>query len=109
VEDTHLLLELLGQPPEVVGLVDVQLEDLGRGGEPPGGALGEGHPAAEAGEDELGAFPLGQLGDAERDGLRREDAGDEQLLSLEQHGAALPSGVSGRARFSTGRRVLDRA
>ena len=79
-------LELAAELGPVVGVGDVELEHVGRGRQPLGRPLGQRLGPAERGEHHLGALLLGHPGAGERDGRRREHAGDEQLLVLEQHG-----------------------
>ena len=62
----------------LVGLVDVHLEHVGRRvAEPLGDPLRDPQPAAEAGQDDLGALLLRALGDGVGDRALGEDSGDE--------------------------------
>ena len=74
-----------GDGLERLGVVDVELEHVGLGGQALGHPLGDPHPAAEAGEDDLGALFLGAARDGEGDRLVGQHAGDEQLSSFEEH------------------------
>ena len=85
VEAAPALVERPGDGLELVGVVDVELEHLGLGGQALGHPLGDPHPAAEAGEDDLGALVLGAARDGEGDRLVGQNAGDEQLSSFEEH------------------------
>jgi hypothetical protein len=69
----------------VVGVGDVELEDVGLGREPPGHALREAHGSAERGEDDLRPLLLGAAGDREGDGGVGQHTGDEDALTFEEH------------------------
>src|SRR5438874_224766 len=74
--------QLAGHRGDLALVVGVHLQDVGRLGEPTGRLLGQAPGPPEPGQDDLGAFLLGDPGGLERDALRREDAGDQQALTL---------------------------
>jgi hypothetical protein len=83
VEAVDVLAQSLGQAVEVLGVRHVELEHLGRLGEPPGDRLGDLHRATERGEHDLRTLLLRDLRYVERDRAVHEDAGDEELLAFE--------------------------
>ena len=89
VERAPALLDVVDDGGDVVGVVDVELEDVGRVGQAVGDPLRDPHPAAEAGEHDLRAFLLRALGDGVGDRALGEDPGDEQAAAFEQHGVYL--------------------
>ncbi|MDH6227607.1 hypothetical protein M2169_004577 [Streptomyces sp. MJP52] len=82
VQGAELLGDHVGEPPEVLVVGDVQLDDLGRPGQLLGDPLGERGPG-EGGEDDLRALLLGQLRRVEGDGGLQQHAGDQDPLALE--------------------------
>ena len=68
----------------MVRLGDIQFEHRRLGRQLAGGALGEGQPTTGTGEDDLRPFLLGQLGHTEGDGCVGEDAGDHDVLAVEE-------------------------
>src|SRR5581483_4678145 len=80
VQRSPALGELGGERLEVGVAVDVELEHVGRGGQAPGGALGQPAGAAEAGEQDLGARALRPRRDRVGDRVAVDDAGDEDPL-----------------------------
>ncbi len=82
----HRLAKLLAHGRDLVGLVDVHLQHVGRLGQPSRHLLCEAHRASEVGEHDLGALLLRGSGRGERDRLRRQHPRDEQLLVVQQHG-----------------------
>ena len=85
VQRTPPVAQRRGDRGDLLGLVDVELEDVGWVGQALGDALGDAHATAETGEDDLGPLTLRALGDGEGDRLLGEDAGDEQALAVEEH------------------------
>src|SRR5207302_7130778 len=85
VEPAPTLLQGSGNRLDLAGIVDVHLQQVGDRVHAPGAALGQAHGPAEAGEHDLGALALGEVGDGEGDAGRREDAADEYLLALQDH------------------------
>src|SRR5438132_5912469 len=98
VEAAPALLQRAGQRAEVLLIIDVHLEDVGGRCHPAGTLLGQAHDAAEAGEHDIGALLLSRLGNRKRDAGWGEDAGDEDLLPLEdaRHGGPILSEPAGR-------------
>ena len=99
---------------EVLGLVDVELEDVGRLRELLGGAVGQALRAAEAGQHHLRARLLGLPRDLERDRVAGDDTRDQELLAGEHQrgmfltcsaGCATASSV--RSASASRRRVSD--
>src|SRR5262249_6078007 len=84
----------LRQRGEVVGVGDVELDDLGLGRELAGGALGEAHDAAERAQHHLRPLLLGEARDTEADRGVVEDAGDEDPLAVEEHQAGTSTSVA---------------
>jgi hypothetical protein len=85
VDPAPALLELLAQPREVLGPVDVELEHVRRLREALRRALGHRAHAAEARQQHLGAGVLGLLGDREGDAASVDDPRDEDPLAVEDH------------------------
>ena len=82
-----------GDRLEVLGLVHVELEHVGRVGQLLGGAVGQALRAAEAGQHHLRARLLRLAGDLPRDRVARDDARDQELLVFENEltvGCSLP-------------------
>ena len=74
---------------DVLGVGHVELEHRRRRRQLAGRALGERQPPAGAGQHDLGALRLGQLGHAEGQRGVGEDAGDDDPLAVEEpHGAS---------------------
>ncbi len=69
---------------ELVRLRDVHFEDIGFGWELAGGPTSEGQPATSSREDYLGPLLLSESSYSEGQGGLREDAGDEEPLTLEK-------------------------
>jgi len=91
VEAIDVLAHPTGQGGQVVGARDVELDDgclLRQSGRAPGG---QAHDPAEGGEHDRRTLLLRQSGDMERDGLVREDTGDEDALAVEQAHVRVPS------------------
>jgi hypothetical protein len=69
VQDTVEAVPALGQgragPGQLLGRRDVDLEDIRFGGELARGPFGQRQGTPGTGEDDLGPFPLGQLGHGE--------------------------------------------
>src|SRR5712691_7897912 len=88
VEPAPALLERLGKSVDLFLVVDVHLQDLGGRFHPAGALLGQAHDAPEAGQDDVGALFLCRLGNREGDAGWGEDAGNQDLLPLEdaRHG-----------------------
>ena len=72
---------------DLLGVVRIHLEDVAGRRQPLGGLLREAHRPAEVGQHDLGAVLLRGSRGGERDRLRREHAGDQELLPVQQHGA----------------------
>jgi hypothetical protein len=85
VQASPSLPDLAGQPLDVVGIVGVHLQDLGRVRQAASGPLGQAHGLAEAREDDLGALLLSHPGGVEGDALGRQYARDQVPLPLQQH------------------------
>jgi hypothetical protein len=75
--------DLVGQPGQVLGVGDVQLDQRRRLGQPLGDPLDQRQPPVP-GEHDGGALLLGQPGHRERDRGVGDDAGDQQTLAGEQ-------------------------
>ena len=77
--------ELAADAVDLCGIVHVHLQHVGGIGQPLRALLGESHPSTHARQDDLGALLLRHVCGGERDGMRREHAGDQEALLLEQH------------------------
>ena len=92
VQRTPARLEIRRDGRELVGVVDVELEHVGRRvAEPLGDPLRDAQPAAEAGQDDLSALLLRAAGDGVGDRALGEDSGDEQATAVEKHRRTLPT------------------
>ena len=97
---------VVGERGQVVGAVDVELQDVGRPVELGRRALGHAPDATERGQHDLGPRGLRLAGDLVRDRLAVDDAGDDQLLAFEQrHRGMFLTPVAGSAIASS----VDRA
>jgi hypothetical protein len=90
VEHAPALLEVGDDGGQVPLVGDVELEDVGRAGQPLGHALRQPHRPAEAGEHDLGALLLRAARDGVGDRAVRQDAGDQELLAVEEAHAPHP-------------------
>ncbi len=87
VDATPRLGQMVTHGLDMGGLGDVEFEHLDLAVEFAGRALGEAQRSARAGQDDLGAFVQGQLGDSERERCVGEHTGDQDAFSIEQtHG-----------------------
>ena len=68
----------------MLGDGDVQLQHVDLAVELAGRPAGEAEAASGPGEDDRGPFGLGDPGDGVRQGRVREDAGDHDVLAVEQ-------------------------
>ncbi len=81
---------------DVIGVVDVHLHHVGLRGQLAGDLLGQPHALADVREQDLGALLLRDLGCGEGDAVVGQDAGDEQLLAVEEHASGASSSVMDR-------------
>ena len=112
VEAAPPLVEVRRHRGELLGLVDVELEDRRLGRQAPGDPLRDAQPAAEAGEHDLGACGLRALRHGVGDRVVREDARDEQSAVAEIHGAGRYRSAVTTARrpnADRARRAADRS
>ena len=102
VDAAPAVAELARDGLEVLRLVDVELEHVGRVGQLLGRPVGQPLGAAEARQHDLGALLLRLAGDLPRDRVARDDARQEQLLVLEEaHSGMLRTPCAGCATASS--------
>ena len=95
----HLVARQLLHVLEMIGHRDIELEDVDRLGQLAGDSFGEAQRPSGAGQHDVGSFLAGQRGDPERQRGIGEDAGDHDVLAVEQthvrdrsHARSLPRG-----------------
>ncbi len=104
IEPAPTRFDALGQGIHLLLVVDVHLQDVWRRLHPPRALLRQAHGAAEAGQNNVGALPLCQVGDRKGEAGGGKDAGHQDLLPLEdaRHGGPILSEPATRLRAPVG-------